>query len=178
MRRFVLSLALVAPTFAMTPVIAQEQGVDDRASRVVSELTECRTLANPTERLACFDRTAAALVAAQASKSIVVVDRAAEKTKRRALFGFPGRSADLFDSSPAAAPTEIQDVTAKLVRATLAGQGLFTLTLDDGSVWRMSESLGRLPPDTGDVVKVVRGALGSYRASIAGGRYVEVRRVR
>lgn len=178
MRRFVLVLAVVALAVPMMPTMAQDAGIDDRASRIVSELTGCRALANPTERLACFDRTAAALVAAQDSKSIVVVDRAADKKKRRALFGFPGRSVDVFDKSPAAAPPEIQDVTAKLVRTALAGHGLFTLTLDDGSVWRMSESLGRLPPDIGDVVKVVRGALGSYRASIAGGRYVEVRRVR
>ncbi len=178
MRRFIRALAIFALSGSASSLAARAPQNDEGAARVVGELTACRTVVNPTERLACFDRTAATLVAAQESKSIVVVDRAELKKVRRSLFGFPLPSFNFFGKADTVAEPEIQDITAKLVRASLAGQGLFTLTLDDGSVWRMSESLGRLPPDQGDVVRVSRGALGSYRASIAGSRYVEVRRVR
>ena len=182
MRRVVLALscfALIMPALSAAAQTAQGASPDaEGASRVVAELTACRALTNSTERLACFDRTAASLVVAQDNKSIVIVDRAEVNKVRRSLFGFPLPSFNFFGKSDKAAEPEIQDVTAKLVRTALAGQGLYTLTLDDGSVWRMNESLGRLPPDVGDMVKVVRGVLGSYRASIAGGRYVEVRRVR
>ncbi len=178
--RFVVSLAAcLSLTFpALANAAPVDQSTDDGASRVVGELTACRAIAEPAQRLACFDRTAAALVTAQENKSIVVVDRAEVRKAHRSLFGFALPNINLFGKADETSEPEIQEITAKIVKTGLAGQQLFSLTLDDGTVWRMSESLGRYPPSDGDTIKITRGALGSYRASIAGSRYVQVNRVR
>ena len=179
MRNFVLliaSLMITMPTMAAAATI--DQTTDEGASRVVAELTACRSITDATQRLACFDRTAAALVTAQENKSIVVVDRAEVKKARRSLFGFALPNINLFGKPGESSESDVQEITAKIVKVGLAGQQLFTLTLDDDTIWRMGESLGRYPPVPGDKVNIIRGSLGSFRASIAGSRYIQVNRVR
>ncbi len=168
--------ALVVPTAGTAA--PRDQAVDEGASRVVGELTACRSITDPTERLACFDRTSAALVAARENKSIVVVDRAEVRKVNRSLFGFALPNLNLFGKSDPSDEPPIPEITGKIVKTALAGRDLFSLTLEDGTVWRMSESLGRYPPNLGDKIRIVRGALGSFRATIAGGPYIQVNRIR
>lgn len=171
------SFASMASAASMAPQVADKKP-DDNASRVVEELAACRTIVEPMARLACFDRTATALVTARDNKSIVVVDRAEVRKVNRSLFGFALPNLNLFGKDDPADEPPIPEINGKIVKSTLIGRDLFALTLEDGTVWRMNESLGRYPPNDGDKIRIVRGALGSFRATIAGGRYIQVNRVR
>lgn len=171
-------LAALAAGAAPAQDRARGPAGDFAAARVITDVTACRAINDAADRLACFDRATAALATAQERKDIVVVDRADVKKAKRGLFGFALPNINLFGKDDDEAAPEIKEVTAKIVRTAIAGQGLFALTLDDGTVWRMGESLGRFPPDPGEQVRIIRGSLGSFRASISGGRFVEVYRVR
>ena len=174
---FLASVMLAFPA-ASIAAHAEDKAGDDGASRVVGELAACREITDPVQRLACFDSTAAALVAARDNKTIVVVDRAEVRKVNRSLFGFALPNLNLFGKGDTADEPPIPEITGKIVKTALVGRDLFSLTLEDGTVWRMSESLGRYPPNLGDKIRIVRGALGSYRATIAGGPFIQVNRVR
>ncbi len=168
--------ALTVPAAGRAAAI--DQTADEGASRVVGELAACRSIAEPTQRLACFDRTSAALVAARDNKTIVVVDRAEVRKVNRSLFGFALPNLNLFGKGDTTDEPPIPEITGKIVKTGVIGRDLFSMTLEDGTVWRMSESLGRYPPNIGDKVRIVRGALGSFRATIAGGPFIQVNRIR
>lgn len=180
MRLFIpllVSLTMACSSAGMAAV-TDDKKPDEGASRVVEELAACRAVTDPMQRLACFDRTAAALVTARDNKSIVVVDRAEVKKVNRSLFGFALPNLKLFANDDPNDEPPIPEITGKIVKTSVIGHGLFALTLEDGTVWRMSESLGMYPPNIGEKIKIVRGSLGSFRATIANGRYIQVNRVR
>ena len=56
-------------------------------SPLVTALDRCRTIPDPTQRLACFDSAAGTLVAAARSGQVSVVDRGELRQARRSLFG-------------------------------------------------------------------------------------------
>lgn len=171
------SFMLACPS-ASVAARADDKTADEGASRVVGELAACREITDPTQRLACFDRTSAALVTARNNKTIVVVDRAEVRKVNRSLFGFALPNLNLFGKGDPTDEPPIPEITSKIVKTGVVGRDLFSLTLEDGTVWRMSESLGRYPPNLGDKIRIVRGALGSFRATIAGGPFIQVNRIR
>ncbi|MEP6339745.1 MAG: hypothetical protein ABJ070_07905, partial [Parasphingorhabdus sp.] len=54
---------------------------------IYTELVGCKTISDPTRRLACFDEKVAALESATESKQVVIADREQVKEARRGLFG-------------------------------------------------------------------------------------------
>ena len=79
--------------------------------------SNCRQIADPAQRLACYDRTAPALITASKSGEINVVDRGQLRQARRSLFGFSMPKLPFFagDQSAGDAPDQI-DTTIKSVR--------------------------------------------------------------
>ena len=51
------------------------------------------------------------------------------------------------------------------------------MELANGSVWQTVDAL-TFPPDPGDKIILKEASLGGYRASIAGGRSILVKRIR
>lgn len=152
------------------------------AARVVDAVVACRSIADPAERVACYDRTTDALVTARERRDIVVVDREKVKETRRSLFGFGAPNLRLFGQSQAEAEAdeaEIKEVSSKIRSIRGAGYGHYVMALEDGSVWQTTGDAGRFRPTPGSTLKIKRGALGSYRASLEGesGGYPRVKRV-
>lgn len=142
---------------------------------VFTRVTECRQIVDPTERLACYDRAVAALAGAQARQQVVVVDQEQIRQTRRGLFGLDlpniGR---LFSHEEG-----LREITAKLRSADLGGNGRWVFTLEDGSVWRATESRPfSREPRAGMQIRIRQAALGSYMANIAGQRAIRVTRTR
>ncbi len=77
--------ALAALFIFAVPATAQQ---NTPQSPLVDALDRCRTTAEATARLACFERTAEELITAAKSGSISVVDRNELRRTRRSLFGF------------------------------------------------------------------------------------------
>ena len=147
-------------------------------SPYINALDQCRQIVDSAQRLACYDRTAGALVTASRSGEINVVDRGQLRQARRSLFGFSMPKLPFFagDQSTGDTPDEIQS-TIKSARDL--GYGKYRIVITDGdAVWETTEesmSLGE--PRSGQKITIRRGPLGSFFLRINGERGVKGRRV-
>lgn len=130
-------------------------------------LLACRELKDGVARLACFDRESAALAPAAATATL-----APEQTFGLAPIAIIERE------SVAARRPEVAEVQARLLSIGSGMDGRSELTLDNGQVWRQLSSGEELLIKTGDIVKLSRGALGSYWLTAPSGRGCKVRRIR
>ena len=140
-------------------------------------LIQCRALPDAGARLSCFDREAAALDAAEARSDIVVVDRQQLRTTRRSLFGLSlPKIPFLNDENEKSEAPDTLEAAIQSAQATRDGKWVLQL---DSAVWRTTETSSYIDdPRAGDQIRIKRGPLGSFSATINGGRPVKVTRVR
>ncbi|WP_343526537.1 hypothetical protein [Sphingomonas sp.] len=164
-------MILIGPTATLA------QNREDRI-RAVDALIACRTLGEDATRLACFDRAAAALSQARASGELMVLDRQTVVARKQQRFGLTTQTGEMFGGAPADEATEVRQLIGKIAAIVPAkAYGRFDIQLDNGSVWQTTEALP-FPPKAGADVTIRQGSLGAYRASIAGGRSILVKRIR
>lgn len=164
-------VALSAATaHAQTPPVAKP----------VAALQQCRTIADTTARLACYDKAVDALAASTASGETVVVDRTEVRKARKGLFGFTlprigfltGRDDNDEDKADAA------QLETKIVAARALPYGKWRFTVDGGGIWETVEaSMGFSDPKPGATVLIEKGSLGAYFAKVGKGRRVQAKRV-
>lgn len=146
---------------------------------LADRLVECRTIADGTQRLACFDRTSTALASARDAGDLVVLDREGMRKAKRAVFGFSLPRIRLFgDGQEARAEPEVKEIDSTLASVGSAGYGLHRLTLADDTQWQTTEARTGFLPRSGQPIRIEAGLLGSYNATIGGKRSVKVKRVR
>jgi hypothetical protein len=151
----------------------------------------CNTIDKKSARLACYDAQAqGALVAAAPPSS----PQAAAPAPLPPSAAAP---APAYSPAPAAAPAatfgmvnkkrarerqsrprEASAIEARAVSAVDDGIGHYTIALDDGARWKMTESApGFAPPRAGDEVRIRRGALGSFLMDVNKQTSVRVERI-
>ena len=126
----------------------------------VQSLLACRSVAEATQRLACYDKAAQGFAEAVGKKEVVVIDKRRANEARRSLFGFtvPNLGA-LFGGGG----DEISQIEGTVQNVIENGDGSLIITLADGSTWsQIDDTPVALPPRRGDKVVVRRGALGAY----------------
>ena len=142
-------------------------------------LADCRKVAEPQARLACYDTAAEALEKAQSSGDIVVVDRAqADKVKQQA-FGFTLPSLDIFNRASGRPEEALDRIQTTLKSGYQNRDGKWVLELADGAVWTQidAEPLpNRARP--GATVAIRRAALGSFFVNVGGQRAIRAVRSR
>lgn len=159
-------------------------GADGAAARAkdpplplaLRQLSECRAIADDTQRLACFDREVTALEGQIQAKQVAIVDRADVQKTRRTLFGIPLPSIKLFanDDEP-----QIKEINAMIRSVGRDADGRLQFTLDDGAVWNQTDDLpvyGAVK--AGQKVTLKRGAFGSFFADFEKAASVRAKRVR
>lgn len=164
------------------PAVASDRNTAPPAPpEAYRELIACRTVADPAERLACFDREVSDVEAATASGDIIVADREAVRQTRRGLFGFRLPSLGIFgggDDDDDASTDEIREIESTIRSVGRVGYGSWRLTLEDGAVWEQSDSRTLVfDPEVGNPIRIRRGALGSFLANIDGQHAIRMRRV-
>lgn len=150
-------------------------------AQIVKDIDACRSIADPTQRLACFDRTAAALVTATQKREVVVLDEQEVKKTERSLFGFSLPRIPFFgggdkDGKPGEAKPKLTQIESRITGIAPSGYGKWAFALADGSRWQTIEMDTKLRPRVGDPIVIERAALGSFRASINGAGLVRIRR--
>ncbi len=153
-----------ATTLALLASVAAAKDKDDNSAPppVFQAVLDCKSVIDPTERLACYDKTVDSMAAASREKDLVVADRATMKEARKGLFGLGLPKLKLFGGGDSEEVTEIESTIAGF-RA--ASDGLLVFTLADGARWKQTD--GRLQyPKAGDKVKIRKAALGSFMANI------------
>lgn len=160
---FLIAIGLATPAWA--------QVGPSEVQRVVA----CRTIADDSERLACYDRESEALGDAIESDEVVVVSREQALAARKELFGFstPNFAGLLGDDD------KLKKIDVEVASASINGLGDLVVVTKDGSVWRQIDDrqIGSLPK-AGTAATVEKAALGSYEMKIEGRRSIKVRRLR
>jgi hypothetical protein len=138
-------------------------------------LTRCRAIADPAERFACLERSAAALEEAADRGDVVIVDRQQIRSTKKTLFGLAIPRLDIF-SGPG--EEEIEQVDGTIAGASRDGDGRWLVRLESGARWQQID--GRvlpLSPKAGDTVTIKRATMGSFMLQIRGRAGFRVKRL-
>jgi hypothetical protein len=147
--------------------------VETGTPQQVQRLMACRAITAAEQRLACYDREAAAMNQAIASKDLVMVDKEKARAAGRSLFGFSiPNFGGLFGSGG-----EISQIDGTIKGIGRNSDGGWVITLEDGSVWSQTDDWPGLDARPGKKVVVKRGTLGSFWLSIPGQNGIKVKRV-
>jgi len=173
MTRFVAVGAFAAVMVMATGVHAQ----DEKRPQVLEEIFECRKVADPSQRLACFEAAASKMEEAEQQGDVVVVDREQAQAARKKAFGFQMPNITIFgkkDTGP-----EITELNASAQRVWRSPRGYWWFQLDDGSVWKQIDSYRIVrEPKAGSKIFIRKAALGSYFCKVDGQQPIRVHRVR
>lgn len=172
-----IGTAAAAALTAGTAFAADPETAGDRLMR---GFAQCRAIADPAQRLDCFDKAASALEQGVKTKDIRIVDRSDVRKARRSLFGFTLPKLNLFgnDDEDRAEEEKFAEINTTVAAARPAANGRVEITLADGSdaVWQTTEAV-MFPPKPGDKIRIRKGAIGSYFITF-GGKAVRGMRVR
>lgn len=149
---------------------------------------DCAAIADPAQRLACFDRfypksAPAPLAAPGTTTEATMAETTATKAAAsgaadaEALFGL---NADLRRARGETPPAERapQQIESSLTGLASLGPGRLRLTLANGQVWDQIEAAPGFQPQPGDPITVRQAAMGSYLLRGRVGAPVRARRVR
>jgi hypothetical protein len=151
-----------------------EQG---SAQSLVDALGECRRIADPAQRLACYDAAGDRLTQAVQRREVVLVDKQEIRRTRRSLFGFSIPKMPLFGKD-GPEDEEVDELTATIAAVQPAPNGRWQIRLDTGALWRTTEVNPYVStPKKGQKIVIERGALGSYFLKIEGQRAIRGMRI-
>ncbi len=172
LRQTLSCVALIAFAMSPVPVCAKDKPAKPLPP-VFETVINCRALVADSERLACYDRSVAALAVAREKEDIVVADRATIRETKRGLFGFALPRLKLFGNTEGEDVNEVEAMLSA-VRNTQDGMAIFTLA--DGARWKQTDG-GATFAKPGDRIRIKRGSLGSYLATVGKGAAFRVLRL-
>lgn len=171
----VLSLSLVFVAAASAPAAIAQDALDRLPPPAAFKaLTDCRTITESAQRLACYDQRTDALAQAQQSGDLVVADREQIREERRGLFGLSLPRIKIFGGDE---DDEVKSFNGVIKSVGNASGGL-RLELQEGAVWQQTDGHFVGTPAVGDPITISRAALGSYMAKLKNGSGIRVKRVR
>jgi hypothetical protein len=163
--RIILSLgaAMRLSALVLLSLSAAPVGAADTPPAALATLRACQGITAAAERLACYDRAAAALNTAVDNKEVIVLDQQDVKRTKRSLFGFTLPRISIFGDGGKSDRDEAEFVQIETTvrQARSLGYGKVSFTTEEGAVWQTTEP-GYAMPKPGDKVIIRRAALGSY----------------
>lgn len=140
----------------------------------VQRVLDCRKAADNTARLACYDLSVPGL------ETSTAVDRGAvlagRKQASRKSFGLADRPTSAERAQQAEA--EVREIDTEVASARADQEGHWIITLKDGGVWKQADdTVVARAPRPGAKVRIVRGALGSFRVRIGEQPSFKARRI-
>jgi hypothetical protein len=165
------ALLLAAPLGADRPKLAPIA-----QPKAFSALLECRQIADPQARLACFDAQTAVLADASEKRQIVVADRAEVEKTRKGLFGYALPVSPILGDD--GEQEEAKRLETTVVSARRSRDGGWIIVLAGAGTWEQVDSkMLALSPRSGQKVVVTKGAIGSYWVSVDGQPALKMRRI-
>ena len=174
MRKFIV-IAVVCAVVSAGTAQAQRKRAEVGTPAQMQRLMACRAVASAEERLACFDREAAATAQAIANKDLAFIDRERARDASRSLFGF---SIPNFGGIFGGYDDQVKQIESTVTKSGRNAFGGWIFYLADKSVWSQQDDwpLG-LPPRAGDKVVVKRGILGSFTLRLNKQPEIKVKRI-
>lgn len=161
MRKACLTGPLALAATIASPVHAQAPSAEQQLGSVQA----CRAITDVAERVACYDRTSAPGTApAQAAAPPSPPPSPEEQFGRSTERARPAPPPPPQQQARVAQPQPLEQISAKIASLRSDALGRLSFVLDNGQVWRMTESEGTFDfPSRGDTVTIRRGAVGGYR---------------
>lgn len=163
---------------ASLPVAAQAQDKPAAATGdFVAELKSCREIADPTERLGCYDAKTGAIIAATEAGDVRIVDREDLRQTRRQLFGFTiPKVGILKGDDEGKEASELFETT--ITSARRVGNKSWRFTTTEGAVWEINNAPARMAPiKGGEKVEFKKASLGFFFIRLNGQMGVKGKRV-
>jgi hypothetical protein len=132
---------------------------DDR-SQLPSGMAACAEITDVAQRAACYDRQVAIIRGkenARDSAKAPESPKVATPPPAPADFGAESLASKSATSGPE--PT----LEARIARLQELQPGVYTITLDNGQVWRQPERREAFELKTGDAVRIRKATMGAYR---------------
>lgn len=169
-----LALLLAAGVAAQAPNAASSPTT---APLPWQSLVACRSIAEGTARLACYDREVAAFEAARGRHDVAVIDREQIRQSRRSVFGLSLPRIALFGiGGEQGDEAEPYRGTIRSVRETRDGKWMIGV---DEAVWQTTEvEAFSGPPRVGSSVTIRRASLGGFILTAEGRRGLRAVRLR
>lgn len=172
--RYALFVMLVA---ANTPIAAQSKASGRQSPAAFTDVLACRAIAVEGERLACFDRSIAALEEARQRQQLAIIDNEEVREARRSVFGLPLPRLRILEGE--SGDTETPEAFTGTIRSVQKVRGDRWLVQIDDAVWQTTETgYFQVPPRVGQQATVTRGVLGSFRLSVEGRAGLKATRLR
>lgn len=162
MVRWLLVVAMAGAAVAGTAVWAADEKDEAPTPPVFQAVLDCEKLADPQQRLACFDSAVAAMSSASRNRELAVFDRSTMREARRGIFGLGLPKLKIFGGDKSEEVTQI-DSTITGLRTANDGMPIFILA--DGARWKQTEGRN-VYPRVGNAIHIRRAALGSYMANV------------
>jgi hypothetical protein len=128
----------------------------------------CAGVANPAERLACYDRAF--------PPSPEVIEAASEQAQ--AEFGLDKPKDALRNPGQTPGQVDPDRIDSRVTGVSRGGDGQRVFTLENGQVWIQTDVRGSGHVQAGDTVQVRKAILGGYQLVMQNGVSVRVRRTR
>jgi hypothetical protein len=138
----------------------------------------CVKLTDDKERLACFDRAAAAPGHGGTLGTTTPQREAPAPLTDEQKMGLPAERILKLQAPVDAAPPKLKELTAKIQSVHVNAAGREVFTLDNGQVWQQSELDAKFSVAPGNTVKITHGALGSFWMSANAHSHTHVSRLR
>lgn len=149
------------------------------SAKLFEEMMQCRSITDAANRLACYDKRAAALSSAQADKELAILDKESVRQTEKERFGLTAPTTVELNSAPGTSGGgELQEIESTIVGFQAATRNKWLLQLADGSSWQTIEAVPYRVPELNMAVTVKKAALGSYLIRPAGWPAVRSRRVK
>lgn len=174
------AMALVLGSLPSTLEAQTAQQEDQGEFAPVARVNACRSVESDADRLDCFDREVARLNMAVDNNELQIVRRSDLAEVHHERFGFETSNSNVSSDSEARKdePEEISGVEGPLVAFGISSAGKAYFTIEGGMQWMQTDNRPVLgDPEMGELVKIERAALGSYKASIGSRRAIRVRRI-
>ncbi len=177
--------SLLAASAVLLPLAGVSGGA--HAQNLNALLAGCASLPTQQARMECYEgvsrgskgagggSVAPAPAPAPSTRSSDVASTAAPAASSPSGFG-----SDSFKRSSAERRHEdrVNRIEARVTSAVVNGIGRWTIALEDGAKWRMTETVATFqPPQANDVVTIRRSAMGGYMMDVNGQASVYVTRI-
>jgi hypothetical protein len=139
------------------------------AEPLPAHIEACVSLRKDSERLACYDKAVAIILAGKES---------APPPSAENMFGVNGEVAGAAPGHREVKREELKQISGLVTSLRHVDDGMIVLELDNGQVWRQQDSGVVLMVHTGDHVTIVRASLGTFRIADKTGRFARFKRIR
>lgn len=175
---FILGIGCTALSLGTTAEAQNDEGV--QTPDYLAKLKECQAISDDAARLACFDGSVNAIIAANDAGQVQIVDQEDVRNTRRQLFGLSVPEVGILkgkDDKESKEARELLETSITSVRYLSAKKVRFTT--EEGAVWEMNRIPRRLRTvKAGDPVVFKKAALGTFFIRINGQMGVKGKRVR